>query len=178
MKKICISFVIISIIILTCAAVFTGKQTHTEYLRIHIRADSNEEQAQAVKYKVKDAVTAFLTPYIAECNTKEQAEKTLKSLLASIEAVADSVLKNNGFTYRSKARVAEEEFPTRVYDDFVLEQGFYDALIIELGSGKGDNWWCVVYPPLCFTGGQGNVVYKSKIAEIINGFKSRFKSGD
>ena len=59
------------------------------------------------------------------------------------------------------------------YGDFTLEQGFYDALIIELGSGKGDNWWCVVYPPLCFTGKGANYVYKSKILEIIKRFSEK-----
>ena len=57
-----------------------------------------------------------------------------------------------------------------MYDGVTLEAGVYDALILELGTGKGDNWWCVVYPPLCFTGGNANVIYKSKIAEIIRKF--------
>ena len=172
MKKVCISFLIISIIILGLTA-FNQPKTQTEYLRIHIRADSNSQQAQSVKYKVKDAVTGFLTPYVAECTTKEEAEKMISSLLGKIEEVTDRVLLSNGFSYTSNARLAEEEFPTRKYQDFVLEQGYYDALIIELGSGQGDNWWCVVYPPLCFTSGNGNVVYKSKILEIINAFKNR-----
>lgn len=77
------------------------------------------------------------------------------------------------FSYRSKASVREEEFPTRVYEDLTLDAGYYDALILELGSGKGDNWWCVVYPPLCFTGGECGYVYKSKILEIIESFKKK-----
>lgn len=177
MKKFCISFVIISIIILTCIAA-TGEKpaTHTEYLRIHIRADSNAEAAQSVKYQVKDEVVAFLTPYIAECTTKADADETLARLLSEIERVADSVLLKNGFDYNSKAKLNTEEFPTRVYNDMTLEQGYYDALIIELGSGKGDNWWCVVYPPLCFTGtGTGEIVYRSKILEIIENFRNKQK---
>ena len=81
--------------------------------------------------------------------------------------------KKNGFSYISKAKLAKEEFPTRKYDNLVLEQGFYDALILDLGSGEGNNWWCVVYPPLCFleTSPTGeNVVYKSKLVEIIKSF--------
>ena len=170
MKKICIILMIITIIIIGSAAYLKNNETHTEYLRIHIRADSNEEEAQAVKYKVKGEVVKLLTPYLSECRTKAQAEETLENLLGEIEKTADAVLAANGFSYRSKASVREEEFPTRVYEDFTLDAGFYDALIIELGSGKGDNWWCVVYPPLCFTGGNANVVYKSKIAEIIRSF--------
>lgn len=173
MKKICISFLVLTIIVLGIAYLPNNSTQNTEYLRIHIRADSNDEQAQAVKYKVKDAVTQFLTPYIAECDTKSKADETLELLLGKIERVADRVLENNGFSYRSKAKLNTEKFPTRVYDGLVLESGFYDALIIELGSGKGDNWWCVVYPPLCFKGVTENIVYKSKIIEIINEFFKR-----
>ena len=172
MKSFCISFALVLIIIVTIisGAFSTDNKTHTEYLRIHIRADSNEQKAQAVKYKVKDAVVEFLTPYIAECDTKEKAEKTITELLPNIQSVADKVLQKQGFTYKSTAEINNENFPTRIYGDFTLEQGYYDALIVKLGSGEGDNWWCVVYPPLCFTGSGTNYVYKSKIAEIIKKF--------
>lgn len=175
MKKFCISFLVLSIIILAVTGFALNKtQTHNEYLRIHIRADSNQAQAQSVKYEVKNAVVDFLTPIIANVTTKEQAEALLKSNLKKIENVADSVLKKHGFDYTSKASIKVEEFPTRVYGEYTLEQGFYKALIIELGSGKGDNWWCVVYPPLCFTGTNTLYCYKSKIYEIIeNFFKNR-----
>jgi stage II sporulation protein R len=98
----------------------------------------------------------------------------LKNNLLEIERVANAVLKDGGFTYTCKAKLVTEEFPTRVYDGFTLEQGIYDALILELGSAKGDNWWCVVYPPLCFASPNGkNVVYKSKIAEIIRRWQEK-----
>ena len=93
--------------------------------------------------------------------------------LEEIEKVADSVLNENGFSYSSKAGVRNELFPTRKYDDLVLDGGYYDALIIELGDAKGDNWWCVVYPPLCFTGEGQGYQYKSKIKEIIDNFFNR-----
>lgn len=176
MKKICISFLVLTIIILSVVCLQNNGAQHTEYLRIHIRADSNAEQAQAVKYKVKDAVTEFLTPFIVECDTKRKADETVRRLLDDVERVADRVLSENGFSYRSTAKLNNEKFPTRVYDGLVLDGGFYDALIIELGSGKGDNWWCVVYPPLCFKGQNGNIVYKSKIMEIIDNFFKRRKA--
>ncbi len=139
------------------------------YLRVHIRADSNEAEAQAVKYKVRDEVVAYLTPIVASCETKAEAMEKIEKSLGGIERTATGVLRKNGFSYGARASVRREEFPTRVYDGVTLDAGVYDALILELGSGKGDNWWCVVYPPLCFTGAQ-NVVYKSKIAEIIKNF--------
>lgn len=171
MKGACISFLIVAIIILSVTGFYFGEnEIEKEYLRIHVRADSNSEEDQAVKYKVKDAVVEYLTPFIAECDSKEKAKTLLTERLDDIEKVAEETLKENGFTYRAKAKVKNEKFPTRNYGNLQLESGFYDALILELGSGEGDNWWCVVYPPLCFTGEGKNYVYKSKIKEIIDEF--------
>ena len=171
MKKICITFLIIGIIVLSGIGLLSyEEQPHKEYLRIHIRANSNLNADQQVKYMVKDKVVAYLTPYIAECNTKQKAQTLLETNLFGIEQVATAVLREKGFDYSVKASVKTEEFPTRVYEGVCLESGFYDALIIELGSGKGDNWWCVVYPPLCFTGEGASCVYRTKILYIINDF--------
>ena len=110
----------------------------------------------------------FITPYAAQCTDKERAMEIISLILPEIEEVCDRVLKQDGFTYTSKACVRAEEFPTRVYGDLTLESGLYDALIVELGSGTGDNWWCVIYPPLCFTSGTTSVQYRSA---IMNKFK-------
>ena len=177
MKNFCISFTLFLIIILSAVAVVLTNESkaHTEYLRIHIRADSNEETAQAVKYKVKDAVVEFITPLIVDCNDKVKAEKTLTDNIAGIKAVADKVLYEQGFDYNATVKINSEKFPTRNYGEFTLEEGYYDALIIELGSGKGDNWWCVAYPPLCFIAAEDNgddeVRYRSVIADF---FKSLY----
>ena len=176
MKNVCIIF-LLSIIISLTALGFSGcfgsaAAEQSEYLRIHIRADSNDENAQAVKYLVRDGIVAYLTPLVAEYETKAAATAGIEKNLARIETAANEVLARNGFDYAARAEVRTEEFPTRVYGDYTLPAGTYTALIVELGSGKGDNWWCVVYPPLCFAGSsQGNVVYKSKIAEIIENWK-------
>ena len=142
----------------------------TSYLRIHIRANSNEEFDQAVKYAVKESVVEFLTPVVAECKDISSAMKKVKENLSKIEKVADKMLKDNGANYTSLARIKNEQFPTRVYGALTLDSGYYDALIINLGSGTGDNWWCVVYPPLCFVESGTNYEYKSKIYQIINDF--------
>lgn len=150
-----------------------AQETNSEYLRIHIRANSNNEIDQSVKYEVKDAVVEAMIPLLSSCKTKQEAEKVLQKNFGVIESVANEVLSKNGFSYTSKARLAKEEFPTRSYDGVVLEKGFYDALILDLGSGEGNNWWCVVYPPLCFLQSNPsgeNVVYKSKLVEIIKSF--------
>ena len=174
MKKVCISFLIVAIIILSGLGLnLSERAVRTEYLRIHIRADSNDSEAQAVKYAVKDAVINYLTPYIAECDTRAKAEKMLATCLKGVEEVTDRVLSANGFTYKGRAEVKTEKFPTRFYGNLKLGAGEYRALIINLGSGEGDNWWCVVYPPLCFTGEKVGYVYKSKIKAVIDEFFSR-----
>lgn len=170
MKKICISLVFLAIISTVVIVGATEREHNVEYLRIHIRANSNEIEDQNVKYRVKSAMVEYLTPYIADCKTKDQAISLLESERENLESIADQTLRESGFNYTSKVAVRKENFPTRVYGDFTLEEGVYDAIIVELGEGKGDNWWCVVYPPLCFTATK-NVTYKSKIYEIINSFK-------
>ena len=147
-------------------------EAETDYLRIHVRANSNSETDQSIKYIVKDEVVRFITPYAAQCTDKERAMTVISQILPQIEEVCDRVLSEHGFSYKSRASVRAEQFPTRVYGDLTLESGLYDALIIELGSGTGDNWWCVIYPPLCFTSGTADVKYRSAIWEIINKFKN------
>lgn len=174
MKKAAVVFLLaaaIGLIALLFGSTQTGgSAADTEYLRIHIRANSNGEADQAVKYKVRDGIVAYLTPLAASCTTKQQAINAISENLAGIEAVAERVLRENGYSYGARASIRAEEFPTRVYDGVMLEAGVYDALIVELGTGAGDNWWCVVYPPLCFTGGNVSVTYRSKILEIIESF--------
>ena len=149
----------------------SATKTNADFLRIHIRADSNSQQDQDVKYVVKSAVVDYLTPYLSNATSKDKAMSIVKSHLKCIEQVCDKTLADNGFNYTSKAKLAVEEFPDRSYNGVTLSAGVYDALIIELGSGSGNNWWCVVYPPLCFVGGESNgsnqIVYKSKLMEII-----------
>ncbi len=171
MKKVvaCLCFALFALCIVLPYTV-GGEGDACNYLRIHIRANSNAEADQAVKYEVRDAIVSYLTPVVASCESKAQAiERVGEQIEGAIQA-ANAVLKREGYSYVARASIRREAFPTRVYDGVTLSGGVYDALIVELGSGTGDNWWCVVYPPLCFSSGNGNVVYKSKIAEIIKNF--------
>ena len=173
MKNFCITFLVLIIIIATavCAVGLSPEQQpEAEYLRIHVRANSNSQKDQAVKYAVKDEVVKFLTPYAAQCTDKQTALAVVSSILDKIEDVCDKTLKKEGFGYTARAKVCAENFPTRVYGDLTLAEGVYDALIIELGSGTGDNWWCVIYPPLCFTASAQNTVYRSIIYDIVRKF--------
>ncbi len=181
MKKFCIIFLLSIIISLTAVGfspAFKGLSSEptarTEYLRIHIRAHSNDQADQAVKYAVRDELVAYLTPIVAECKTRDQAAETLRARLTELEERAKKALTEKGFLYGAAADVKTERFPTRIYGEYTLEEGEYLALIVYLGDGAGANWWCVVYPPLCFVGEAQNTVYKSKIVEIIADWKARY----
>ncbi len=162
---------ILSALVIVAVLIFCPikSDVNVEYLRIHIRANSNLECDQNVKYKVKDAVVEALIPVLSEVETFEQAKEILSQNFDLIESTADKVLSQNGFTYKSAAKLDNEYFPTRTYESVTLEEGYYDALILELGSGTGDNWWCIVFPAFCFTTTKNsdNVVYISRIWEII-----------
>ena len=178
MKKLSITLFLIGIII---ASFIVGggfdkkdNSVKTEYLRIHIRANSNASSDQTVKYLIKDAVVDFLTPYLVNVNSKDEAIKVLNSLTDNIKQVTDNLLSKNGFKYTSKVSIDKEKFPTRWYQDYCLPEGIYDAVIIYLGEASGDNWWCVVYPPLCFTETE-DITYKSIFAEVIRKFYKKEK---
>lgn len=175
MKRLRIIFLFSIIISVTALGLFNRftlqePTQNTEYLRIHIRADDNSDRAQSVKFAVRDAIVEYLTPVVANCPTRALAEREVENRLIELSFVADTTLKKHGFYYGAAASVEREFFPTRVYGEYTLPAGEYTALILRLGRGEGDNWWCVVYPPLCFTGGT-EIRYQSKIAEIIKNWK-------
>ncbi len=168
MKKISIILILLFTSVIILGGCANNSKENGKLLRIHIRADSDSYVDQNVKMSVKDEVVAYLDGKLKYETDFLQAIRTVNDSVQTIKAIADDVLAKGGFDYRATVKVAREYFPTRCYEDIVVESGIYDALIIELGSGSGDNWWCVIYPPLCFVGreGEGEITYKSKIAEI------------
>ena len=175
MKKFCISIAIILIICLSAAALAQTERapaSNAEYLRIHIRANSNSAADQSVKMEIKELVVAYMTDIVLNSSTKTELVKNIDSAIPSINGLIDGFLAQRGFSYGAETVINNELFPTRVYDDLTLNEGYYDAVIVRLGKAEGDNWWCVVFPPLCFTE-QKNVRYRSLIAEYINRFFDR-----
>lgn len=177
MKKV-VALVLIVLSLAGYAVYYFSKEetlNKEQFLRIHIRANSNNEEDQRVKYVVKDAIVERLYSVVAECETKQELINAINTNKNELEKLANDILRENNFTYNSSIKVCEEYFPTRVYNDSLkLESGVYDAIIVGLGNAEGNNWWCVVYPPLCFTdvsyNGSCKLYYKSKIAEIIKEF--------
>lgn len=139
-------------------------------VRIHIRANSNADIDQAVKLKVRDEITAYLSVALQNCRTKNEALSVINANATKLEEIANNTLYCNDFDYSSAVFVGKSYFPEREYDGYIFPEGQYDALIIELGSGTGDNWWCVAFPPLCFVpdNGEGEIVYKSWVKELLD----------
>lgn len=163
----------LGVVAIVCGICFFGgnkPQENEEYMRIHIVANSNSTVDQNVKYVVKDAVVEFLIPCLAEAENKAEAEKIISSNLTKINEVVNVVLQKQGVKYKGSVSLTSEDMPMRAYGDLILQEGVYDSLKITLGQGHGDNWWCVVFPAVCFINSQNpqNVEYISKIWEIIS----------
>lgn len=120
-------------------------------LRLHIIANSDSEEDQAVKLMVRDAVLQSVQASFAEnaANDSKQAERCLLSLGSEIQKAAETTLAENGFSYGVQLISGDFDFPERDYGEKTYPAGEYSALRIILGEGEGQNWWCVMFPPLC-----------------------------
>ena len=127
-------------------------------LRLHVVADSDSEEDQAIKLQVRDAVIQALEEDLNRVGTKEQAQALISSRLDKLEKVANNVLRNAGVSDRAMVTLTREAYDTRDYDTFTLPAGVYDSLRVTIGSGQGQNWWCVVFPSLCLPAASEEVV--------------------
>ncbi len=118
-------------------------------LRFHVRANSDSAIDQSIKLKVRDEVIVLLAEAMDEAQTKEEAMAMVSDAIPQIEEAANQVLADR-VDYTAKACLTYEQFPTIDYDSTTLDAGYYDSLTITLGDGAGHNWWCVLFPPLCF----------------------------
>lgn len=133
----------------------TEKGISSSLLRLHIVANSDSNDDQSVKLAVRDAITEQFGQKLLAAGDIQKAKELTGQELASIKNTAEEILRENGFDYGASASVQRLHFPTRKYDNITLPSGEYDALRIVLGSGGGQNWWCVMYPPLCFSASSG-----------------------
>lgn len=120
-------------------------------LRLHVIANSDSEEDQALKLQVRDAVLARASGYLEGVTEVEQAAEILSRHLAELSQAGQTVVDQEGWDYSVSARMEECHFPTKTYDGFALPAGNYQALRVVIGAGEGHNWWCVVYPSLCVT---------------------------
>ena len=124
-------------------------QVRGEVLRLHIPANSDSEEDQAVKLALRDILLEEYGGALSGCGGLAEAEERVRELLPEIEQSCNEFLKACGFDYGARAEVVEMYFTTREYERLILPAGEYTALRITLGGGEGHNWWCVIFPQLC-----------------------------
>lgn len=118
--------------------------------RLHVIANSNSDEDQALKYKVRDALIEYMNSISKDVSTKEEAIKIAEENKNNFYNIAKEVVNDNGFNYDVNIKIGNFSFPTKTYGDISLPAGFYDALKVEIGNANGKNWWCVMFPSLCF----------------------------
>ena len=118
-------------------------------LRIHIIANSDSEEDQSLKLRVRDEILSRCSYLFEDTKNISQTIETAKENLPLIEDVAKSVIEENGFYYDVSSEIVKMDFDKKVYENFTMPKGNYNAIRIKIGEAKGKNWWCVMYPPLC-----------------------------
>ncbi len=156
MKAVCCGLALSMIFTLT--GFFGGcRDIESRLLRFHIIANSDSREDQQLKMLVRDGVTEYTDQLFRQCASKEQAERITADNLDNINSKAQQIVYSRGYDYKTEACLTKMHFDTRVYDDFTLPAGEYDALRITIGRGEGHNWWCVLYPGICVSSAEKNI---------------------
>lgn len=129
--------------------------------RLHVLANSDSKEDQELKLKVRDNLLDFMNEICSNCSTKEEAMKIANENKDKFQEIAENTIKENGFNYSVKININNFYFPTKLYGDISLPAGYYDALRVEIGEAKGQNWWCVMFPSLCFIDVSSGIVDKN-----------------
>lgn len=153
-------------------------------VRLHILANSDSAEDQALKLKVRDAILSETSYIFTEGKTRLEAEQLIVDNMDKIQIIAERVIAENGYSYPVKCELKYMEFNERKYDNITLPAGYYDALRITIGEAKGKNWWCVMYPQFCVSPSIRQKDLKSfsssevKIMKQPTKYKVRFKCVD
>ncbi len=156
MKKYSTALIILCSGIFLCftASRFTVREVSTplakEVLRLHVLANSDSDEDQALKLKVKAAIVDALSPVLSDTDNKAEACRRVSGHLDELQAVAARVIAREGYHYPVTVSCETTWFPNKTYGDMTFPCGYYDALRVCIGNADGANWWCVLYPPLCF----------------------------
>lgn len=133
------------------------KNISESVVRLHILANSDSERDQSVKLAVRDALLKRNTELLTKGITKENAERYFEASKDELQKTANDVLKERGFDYSAEIKLCSEIYPTREYGELTFPAGEYTSVKVVLGSGKGHNWWCVMFPPLCVPAATGEI---------------------
>ncbi len=126
--------------------------------RLHVIANSDSEEDQNLKIKIRDDLLNFMNTICKDCKSKGEAIELVNKNKDIFQQIALKRIKDEGYNYNVKIEIGNFEFPTKKYGDISLPAGYYDALKVEIGEAKGHNWWCVMFPPLCFVDISSGVV--------------------
>lgn len=138
-----------------------------EAIRIRVIANSNSEYDQSVKNNIKDDVSTYLYKTLENVGGIELARKTIILELPALKKIISNKLSKEGYSFN--INYGYNYFPPKEYKDVVYNEGYYESLVVTLGEGLGDNWWCVLFPPLCFIEAKEdeNITYSSFVGELI-----------
>lgn len=139
-------------------------------IRFHVIANSDEDEDQELKLKVRDAVIAYLQPKLENSKSIDESETIIKKEYDNLSKISKNIISENGYDYDVNIGLQYSDFPAKQYSSVVLPAGKYKALKIVIGEGKGKNWWCVMFPPLCFVDDQNGVIDEKtdeKLKEIL-----------
>lgn len=137
-----------------------------ELIRFHVVGNSDTDKDQAVKLLVKDEIINYLKPYLSSVSSKKEAESVILFHIDNIINAAQKKLSESGFSYMVSVSLSPTYFPIKVYGDISLPAGTYDALVVSLGEAKGQNWWCIMFPQLCFIDDSYSVVPDTSKAKL------------
>lgn len=171
LKMICILAFLLFIYTTICAISYAksvSEDLENSVFRLHVIANSDSKEDQNLKYIVRDKLLQYMNSYLSNTSTKEDAIKIANEHLDEFKQVAINTIKEQGYSYNVNVKVGNFEFPTKTYGDISLPAGFYDALRVEIGEAKGQNWWCVMFPPLCFVDVTSGVVPEESKKELQN----------
>ncbi|MGH4126128.1 MAG: stage II sporulation protein R [Clostridium sp.] len=173
MKKFILTSITIIIII---SIVLNGSNVATQatqsdiackLIRFHVIANSDNKIDQGLKLKVRDSVLKYVSPKLVDCKNIYESREIINNEDKNIKKIAQNVINKNGFKYSVSTTMSQENFPVKTYGNITLPQGKYEAYRIIIGSGSGQNWWCVMFPPLCFVDiTKGNVSYQKTESEM------------
>lgn len=142
-----------------------------EIIRFHVIANSDSEKDQKLKLEIRDEVIKYLEPKLAQSKSINQSRKIIKENDKKVKEIARNVVKDKGYNYKIDSQLSKENFPEKVYGNITLPQGEYEAYRILIGDSVGQNWWCVMFPPLCFVDvTKGEVAYnetEKRMDEIV-----------
>lgn len=154
MKKLaCISaaVLIFALLVGVFCPVHGEAELYDKVLRLHVLANSDSDEDQALKLKVRDTVIETLTPLVSELSSIDEVKKTAEGSLSLIKERAEETVRAEGFPYDVTVTLTKETYPTRDYGSMCFPSGEYTSLRVMIGEAEGKNWWCVLFPPLCLS---------------------------